>query len=148
MYRQAGGDPRLDISNVKLYPNIRESGHTPGALHAAGGFGPIVGDSKDLTRGRVHPYKLPSRVTEGFGQVILDAGQEEANPIKKRPVSIRTGVGRGHAQQDTLNIEIFAHGSRRAGPDRSHPSPARNTPPTPHPPRRTRRSANTNETRP
>ena len=96
---------------------------------------PIIGDSMDLARGRQPGAgDYPSRVIEGFGQAILDAGQDEANPLAKRAVSIHTGIGRGHAHQDTLNIEIFAHGcrlapdlgGRHAGRNRSSPNMRRN----------------------
>ena len=114
-YVAAGGDAKFDLSDRKRYPHLPEAAYTKTALHAAGGFPIIVGDAMDLRRGRVAGLTAyPSRVLEGFGQVVLEDGQGAASPLVKRAVAIHTGIGRGHAHQDTLNIEIFAHGCRLA----------------------------------
>jgi hypothetical protein len=134
-YRRAGGDARFDLSDPRLFPHVGQAGYTKRALLAAGGFPPIVGDSMDLTRGRQKGVpSYPSRVIEGFGQVILEAGQERDDPLQKHAVSIHTGIGRGHAHQDTLNIEIFAQGcrlapdlgGRHAGRNKASPNMRRN----------------------
>ena len=134
-YVRAGGDPRFNLNDPGQYPQLRESFYTKNGLYAAGGFPIIVGDSMDLTRGReADRPAYSSRVLEGFGEVVLEAGQEAANPRVKRAVAIHTGIGRGHAHQDTLNLEIFAHGcrlapdlgGRHAGKNASSPNMRRN----------------------
>ena len=134
-YVAAGGDKRFDLSDRRAYPHLPEAAYTKNALHAAGGFPILVGDAMDLRRGRVANLPAyPSRVLEGFGQVVLEAGQEEGNPLVKRAVAIHTGLGRGHAHQDCLNLEMFAHGcrlapdlgGRHAGRNRSSPNMRRN----------------------
>lgn len=115
MYREAGGDPRFDLSDPNLYPQMAEAERTVEGLRAAGGFPIVIGDSMDLRRGReANVPEHPSRVIEGFGAAILEDGQGQANPLIKRAAAIRTGIGRGHAHQDTLNLEMFAHGTRLA----------------------------------
>jgi hypothetical protein len=89
-------------------------GQPRGYLHLAGGFPLEIGDGGDLTRPREGGPEYPSRVYEGFGEAIMEAGQDQANPLLKRGFAIFTGIGRGHSHQDTLNIEIFAHGCRLA----------------------------------
>lgn len=130
-YVAAGGDPRFDLSDPERYPNMPEAERTKNMLYAAGGFPIIVGDSMDLRRRRVPDIpEFPSRVVEGFGEVVLEDGQEQDNPLIKRAVAIFTGIGRGHSHQDTLNIEVFAHGTRLApdlggrheGPNRASPN--------------------------
>ena len=114
-YVAAGGEKRFDLSDRRRYPHLPEAACTKNALHAAGGFPIVVGDAMDLRRGRVADMpEYPSRVLEGFGQVVLEAGQGQGNPLLKRAVAIHTGLGRGHAHQDCLNLEMFAHGCRLA----------------------------------
>ncbi|MEI6423404.1 MAG: hypothetical protein WCP55_14380, partial [Lentisphaerota bacterium] len=112
IYREAGGDPKFDMSNSELYPHMGEAAYTKHALHTAGGFPIVIGDSMDLRRKREDPSKYPSRVIEGFGAVVLEDGQDQANPRAKRAVATHTGIGRGHSHQDQLNLEFFAHGVR------------------------------------
>ena len=120
-YHQLGGDPRFDLSDPERYPNLKEARLTKQGLYAAGGFPIIVGDSMDLRRNRAKQDpafgaipEFPSRVVEGFGEVVLEDGQGLTNPLLKRAVAIHTGIGRGHSHQDTLNFELFAHGCRLA----------------------------------
>ena len=112
LYRDAGGDPKFDMSNQELYPHIAEAAYTKHALHAAGGFPIIIGDAMDLRRKREEHPQYPSRVIEGFGAVVLEDGQDQSNPRAKRAVATHTGIGRGHTHQDQLNLELFAHGVR------------------------------------
>ena len=88
-------------------------GKPKGYLNVAG-FPLEVGDGGDQGRGREDVPHYPSRVYEGFGEVILEAGQDQPNPLVRRGFGIFNGIGRGHSHQDTLNIEIFAHGCRLA----------------------------------
>ena len=120
-YRQLGGDRRFDLSDPECYPNLKEARTTKQSLYAAGGFPIIVGDSMDLRRNRAKKDpsfgaipEFPSRVVEGFGEVVLEDGQGLTNPLLKRAVAIHTGIGRGHSHQDTLNFELFAQGCRLA----------------------------------
>jgi len=114
-YCAAGGDPKFNMNNVALYPHMPEAEKTKQKLYAAGGFPIIIGDSMDLRRGREAKIPAyPSRVIEGFGCAVLESGQDRDNPLQKQAVAMRTGIGRGHAHQDTLNIEVFAHGVRLA----------------------------------
>ncbi len=114
-YVAAGGDRRFDMNNPELYPHMPEAELTKQKLHAAGGFPFIIGDSMDLRRPRLPDIpSFPSRYVEGFGAIVLESGQTDTNPLVKRAVAIRTGIGRGHAHQDTLNLEMFAHGTRLA----------------------------------
>jgi len=108
-YRSRGG---VHYIGSTLYVG---AGRPKGYLRIAGGFPLQIGDAGDLRRGRAagNP-EYPSRVYEGFGEVIMEAGQGQANPLVKRGFGIFTGIGRGHSHQDTLNIEIFAHGCRLA----------------------------------
>src|SRR5690606_13910074 len=110
---------------------MAEARRTSDGLRAAGGFPIVIGDSMDLRRGREDDVpEYPSRVIEGFGAVVLEDGQGEDDPRLKRAVAIRTGIGRGHAHQDTLNLEMLAHatrlapdlGGRHEGSNRSRPN--------------------------
>ena len=111
-YHRLGGDPRFDLSDDERYPNLKEARLTKQKLYAAGGFPIVVGDSMDLRRNRAKQDpsfgaipEFPSRVVEGFGEVVLEDGQGQTNALLKRAVGIHTGVGRGHSHQDTLNFE-------------------------------------------
>jgi hypothetical protein len=112
LYREAGGDPKFDMSNQALYPHMAEAAYTKHALHTAGGFPIVIGDAMDLSRKREEHPAYPSRVLEGFGAVVLEDGQDQSNPRAKRAVATHTGIGRGHSHQDQLNLEFFAHGVR------------------------------------
>jgi len=90
-------------------------GEPKNMLCCAGGFPVIIGDAMDQRVGRREQWALPeypSRIYEGFGAVILEDGQGETNPRLRRALAIHTGIGRGHAHQDALNLELFAHGCR------------------------------------
>lgn len=114
-YRQAGGAARYDLLDEKLYPQMAEAKRTVDALRVAGGFPLVIGDAMDLRRGReAERPAMPSRLLGGFGASILESGQFGDNPLNMRAVGLYFGIGRGHAHQDTLNIELFAHGSRMA----------------------------------
>jgi len=112
-YRLAGGSPRFDLLDSHRYPQMTEAVSTMQQLRVAGGFRLLIGDAQDLRKGReadMPPF--PSRILGGFGAAILESGQYSGDPLAMRAVGVRTGIGRGHAHQDTLNIEIFAHGCR------------------------------------
>ncbi len=134
-YVDAGGPERFNLADPDRYPHLPEATRTKNALHAAGGFPIIVGDAMDLRRGRVEGLpEHPPRVIEGFGEVVLEAGRGSADPRARSAVGIHTGLGRGHAHQDCLNVEMFAHGcrllpdlgGRHAGRNRSSPNMRRN----------------------
>ena len=57
-----------------------------------------------------------SRNLEGFGLAVLEAGVEHDDFTKKRALTFRHGVGKGHAHADSLGLEYYAHGTR-AVPD-------------------------------
>ncbi len=114
-YCLLGGDRRFDLGQGETCPQLKEGRLTKEGLSAAGGFPIIVGDSMDMRRRREARFpEYPSRVLEGFGEVVLEDGQGATNPLLKRAVAIHTGIGRGHSHQDTLNLEMFAHGCRLA----------------------------------
>lgn len=115
-YVQAGGDPKYDLLDQKRYPHLSRAQYTIEATTVAGGFPLVLGDARDLHVGRINakypPH--PSRVLGGFGVAILEDGQKETTTSMKRAVAVRTGLGAGHAQQDTLNLDITALGARLA----------------------------------
>jgi hypothetical protein len=75
----------------------------------------LVGDARDLHLGRnPRDEQFPSRVLGGLGVSVLESGQSSDDVLKKRGVGLTFGLGRGHAHQDTLNIELFSHGCRVA----------------------------------
>jgi hypothetical protein len=115
-YVAAGGDPKFDLLDAKRYPQIARARGTIEATSVAGGFPLVVGDARDLHVGRIFPEHaaFPSRVLGGFGLAILEDGQHSNNLSAKRAVAVRTGLGVGHAQQDTLNLDITALGARLA----------------------------------
>lgn len=115
-YVEAGGDPKYDLLDEKRYPHLARAQYTIGATTVAGGFPLIIGDARDLHVGRINDSfsQYPSRVLGGFGVAILEDGQDEPNPAMKRAVAVRTGLGVGHAHQDTLNLDITALGARLA----------------------------------
>ncbi len=114
-YRSAGGAARYDLLDEQLYPHMAQSMATVQGLRAAGGFAIIVGDAMDLRRTREADIPAqPSRVLGGFGQTVLENNQFQANPLNMNAAAIHFGIGRGHAHQDTLNLELFAHGARMA----------------------------------
>jgi hypothetical protein len=115
-YVQEGGDPKYDLLDAKRYPHLARAQYTMDATNVAGGFPLVIGDARDLHVGRMNDKApaLPSRVLGGFGVAILEDGQKETNPAMKRAVAVRTGLGVGHAQQDTLNLDITALGARLA----------------------------------
>src|SRR5690606_35223553 len=86
------------------------------ATTVAGGFPLVIGDARDLHFGRnfTDHAAFPSRVLGGFGVAILEDGQKADSATAKRAVAVRTGMGVGHAQQDTLNLDITALGTRLA----------------------------------
>lgn len=53
-----------------------------------------------------------SRVMGGFGLAVLEEGADNPNPLLKRAVTLRTGVGTGHAHPDSLDLQFYAHGLR------------------------------------
>jgi hypothetical protein len=131
-YRQAGGPARFDLTDPKLYPHMTESGRTIAQVHVAGGFPLVIGDARDLRTGRLPSgaERFPSRVLGGFGAAILESGETQDDLLRMRAVAIHTGIGRGHAHQDTLNLDLFALGCRMApdlggrheGPNRGSPN--------------------------
>lgn len=114
-YVNAGGNARFDILNETQYPHMREAEQTLAAVNnVAGGFPLIVGDARDMRVGRTPgAAALPSRLLGGFATTILESGPA-TNPLARRAVGLYAGIGRGHAHQDCLNIEVFAHGCRVA----------------------------------
>ena len=55
-----------------------------------------------------------SRVQDGFGMAVMESGQDVPDPRYKRTTLIRTGIATGHAQSDTLNLDLHAFGCRMA----------------------------------
>lgn len=131
-YVQEGGDPKYDLLDPKRYPHLSRAQYTIEATTVAGGFPLVIGDARDLHVGRINDKlaQHPSRVLGGFGVAILEDGQSKESPTMKRAVAVRTGTGVGHAQQDTLNLDITALGTRLApdlggreeGPNRGRPN--------------------------
>jgi hypothetical protein len=115
-YVQDGGDPKYDLLDAARYPHLARAQYAIDATNVAGGFPLIIGDSRDLHVGRLNAAApaYPSRVLGGFGVAILEDGQKETSAAMKRAVAVRTGLGVGHAQQDTLNLDITALGCRLA----------------------------------
>jgi hypothetical protein len=58
-----------------------------------------------------------TRALHGFGATFLEAGVASDDLHDKRAVSLRTGVARGHAHHDTLDIEIFGKDLRLSADD-------------------------------
>jgi len=56
---------------------------------------------------RVH---LESGVLGGFGLAILRDDPDTTDFRRKRALLVRAGVGSGHAQSDTLDLNLFMHG--------------------------------------
>lgn len=113
-YRLAGGDARYDLLDPKRYPQMLESDKTVAQTRVSG-FRLLQGDAGDLRLARDSEYKpAPARVLGGFGVSALETGQFGNDPLAMRGVGLTFGIGRGHAHQDTLNIELFAHGCRVA----------------------------------
>lgn|GEM_PF-2910570 len=114
-YRKLGGDPAFDLYSLPGGRNAALNPYTLEAIHVAGGFLLMAGDGGSYKHGRKKPYHPhPSRVLGGTGYTILEAGNEEGDPLKGRALGIYWGGGRGHAHCDTLSIELFAQGSRMA----------------------------------
>lgn len=112
-YRAAGGPAKFDVFDKKVCPQMEEADSTIAQLRLGGGFRLLVGDAGDLrVRREENTTPYPSRVLGGFGATVLESGQFEKDPRKTRAVGLFFGIGRGHSHQDTLNIEIFAHGCR------------------------------------
>jgi hypothetical protein len=112
-YREAGGPAKFDVLDEKVCPQMKESDDTIARLRLGGGFRLLQGDAGDLRAGREKDAApFPSRVLGGFGATLLESGQFEEDPLKARGVGLFFGLGRGHAHQDTLNVELFAHGCR------------------------------------
>jgi hypothetical protein len=112
-YREAGGPKKFDVLDDAVCPQMKEADSTIAQLRFGGGFRMVQGDAGDLRVGRdKNAQPFPSRVLGGFGATILDSGQFEGNPLKVRGIALCFGIGRGHAHQDTLNIELVAHGCR------------------------------------
>jgi hypothetical protein len=114
-YRQMGGAARFDVLDEKVCPQMKEADDTIAQLRLAGGFRMLQGDAGDLRAQRepgMAPW--PSRVLGGFGASLLESGQFGPDLLSRRGVALMFGPGRGHAHQDTLNIELFAHGCRVA----------------------------------
>lgn len=66
-----------------------------------------------LAAGRRDPQlSSVSRNLMGFGLAILEAGSESDDPIRKRALAFRHGVGKGHGHADSLNLEYFSQGVR------------------------------------
>jgi hypothetical protein len=53
-----------------------------------------------------------SRVMGGFGLVVMEEGADNPDPLLKRTVTLRTGVGTGHAHPDSLDLQFYSHGLR------------------------------------
>jgi hypothetical protein len=112
-YRKLGGAARFDVFDERICPQMKEADATLAQLRAGGGYRLLQGDAGDLRLQRESPFTpWPSRVLGGFGAAILESGQFGNDPLAMRGVGLTFGSGRGHAQQDTLNLEIFAHGCR------------------------------------
>lgn len=112
-YHKLGGDAKFDLlSNPEGRP-AQLNPYTLEAIKVAGGMMVQIGDAGSYDRGREQNYTPhPSRVLGGAGITILESGQFGNNPLEGRAVAITWGGGRGHAHSDTLNIELFAQGSR------------------------------------
>ncbi len=130
-YRQAGGPARFDMTDPKLYPHMLEAEKTIAQTNVAGGFTLVIGDARDLRVGRnAQAERHPSRILGGFGLAVLETGEAQEDPLRMRAAAVHTGIGRGHAHQDTLNLDLFAHGCRMApdlggrheGPNRGSPN--------------------------
>lgn len=131
-YRAAGGPARFDLTDPKLYPHMTESEKTIAQCNVAGGFPLVIGDARDLRTGRAAGARerYPSRVLGGFGLAVLETGEAQDDPLRMRAAAVHTGIGRGHAHQDTLNLDLCAFGCRMApdlggrheGPNRGSPN--------------------------
>jgi len=53
-----------------------------------------------------------SRHLGGFGLAVMEEGADNPDYRQKRTVTIRTGVGSGHAHPDSLDLQFWAHGLR------------------------------------
>ncbi len=51
-----------------------------------------------------------SRVLAGAGAAVIESRPEEDDPLKKTALVLRTGVGRGHAHHDYLDLNLFGLG--------------------------------------
>ena len=132
LYRAAGGPARFDLTDPKLYPHMMESAKTIAQCNVAGGFPLVIGDARDLRTGRASNARdrYPSRILGGFGLAVLETGEAQDDPLRMRAAAVHTGIGRGHAHQDTLNLDLFAFGCRMApdlggrheGPNRGSPN--------------------------
>jgi hypothetical protein len=114
-YRLAGGDPKFDLLDEQRYPQMRESSATLQQIRVAGGFRLLQGDAGDLRNSREPekwPDVQPSRILGGYGMSVLETGQFQADPLLMRGMGLYFGIGRGHSQHDSLNLELFAHGTR------------------------------------
>jgi hypothetical protein len=114
-YRLAGGDVRFDLLDELRYPHMRQASATLQQIRVAGGFRLLQGDAGDLRNGREPekwPNPWPSRILGGYGMSVLETGQFQADPLQMRGLGLYFGIGRGHSQHDTLNLELFAHGTR------------------------------------
>ena len=82
---------------------------------------------EELAEGQRDPQlSSRSRNLEGFGLAVLEAGVEHDGFTKKRALTFRHGVGKGHAHADSLGLEYYAHGTRAvpdAGNRGGHPHP-------------------------
>lgn len=114
-YCRQGGAARFNIADESICPQMKEADSTVLQLHLGGGYRMIQGDAGDLRLLRDPSVQaFPSRQLGGFGAAILEDGQFQPDPLAKRGAALIYGIGRGHAHQDTLNLELMAHGCRVA----------------------------------
>jgi len=164
-FKDNGGTPVYDLSNLTLYPKFIEYAKTFTNLTVAGGYEPSFGDAADfIYQGRrLRAGNFPimwkyggnntkaawylknvfgrtnqsnsewsaintdantitrdprlsseSRVFNGLGLGILEAGVSSDDYRDKTAIILKTGVGAGHAHADALDLNLYALGLRMA----------------------------------
>ncbi len=74
----------------------------------------VIGDSNPTYATAAYGLQDPiafaeSRVIPDYGAVI-EAGSSEIDPLKKTAMTLRLGIGQGHAHSDYLDLNFFAMG--------------------------------------
>jgi hypothetical protein len=130
---KAGQKLPVDVSDPDRFPKTESGARFKWDIMVAGGYTFNVGDVSGPNRPRLHdvkemnlrrtPEKIPnnpSRVLSCFAG-ILESGRDQADFRLRRAAGIRVGSGFGHAHNDPLDLQIWAHGVPMCGDGGARP---------------------------